>query len=316
MSARFNPKYENPRNDALAQTLIISARSGYSIDGLKDLGYIVIRPYRDRGIVERFLREAWFRLGLPEDIWYSNLGGLCPRDIIVHDPLVTSGYLLHLVRMFPDARIHFLYWNLVGNAKHLLPSELPASVHGWTYDRGDAEKHGLNYVQTLGYPTMFMCEKEEASIDLFFVGSDKGRADDILALQSELGELGLTTDFRIMPNGRFSRRKSFYSRPMSYAEISSIVARTKGILNICMAGQSGATLRDYESIFNQVKLITNNQHARSFFFYRPENVFILGEEPLSDLPAFLETPFSPIDQKTLKQCALNAHIDQIVQAEF
>lgn len=315
MNARFNPEYENPDENALAQTLIVSARSGYSIDGLEDLGYTVVRPYRDKGIVARIVREIWFRSGLLESMWYSSLRKFRPRDVIIHDPLITSDYLHHVAKTFPDARIHFLYWNLVGNAKHLLPDELPTSVHGWTYDKNDAERYNLNLLQTLGYPTMFMHKKEEASIDLLFVGSDKGRADDILFLQSELRALGLTTDFRIMPDGRFSKRKKFYANPIPYAELSSIIARTKGILNICMTGQSGATLRDYESVFNQTKLVTNNSYARSFFFVKPENVFILGEEPLDRLPAFLNAPFLPSDKEVLSKCALNAHIDQIIGAE-
>lgn len=313
MCAEYNPRYEQPDQEILECTLIVSARGGYSIKGLKDLGYRVEPPYKKASLAKRVIREGWFKLGLPEGVWYADFDG-APRDIIVHDPLITRNFLFGLQRRFPEARIHYLYWNLVGRARHLLPNDVPDFVTKWTYDKHDAEKYGLRLLDSLGYPTMYMRDRKVQDIDLLFVGSDKGRAGTILGLRDRLERDGFKVDFRIMPDGRFSRRRSFYSDPMDYEEIADLIAHSKAVLNVCLPGQTGATLRDYESAFNGIKLVTNNSNVVSFPFYKPENVLLLDAFSAADLRFFLDTPFTPIEGEVLKKCTLNAHIEQIVKS--
>ncbi len=313
MCAEYCTRYEQPDQEVLRNTLIVSARGGYSIKGLKDLGYRVEAPYKKASLGKRVIREAWFRLGLPEGVWYADFCG-APRDIIVHDPLITRNFLFDLKERFPGARIHYLYWNLVGRARHLLPDRVPDFVTIWTYDRRDAEEYGLRLLDSLGYPTMYMRDCKVKDIDLLFVGSDKGRAGTILRLRDRLERDGFKVDFRIMPDGRFSRRRPFYSEPMDYEDIADLIARSKAILNVCLPGQTGATLRDYESAFNGVKLVTNNANVVSFPFYKPENVLLLDDFSAADLRSFIDSPFVPVEDEVLKKCALNAHIEQIVKA--
>lgn len=313
MCAKFNSRYEQPDQEVLRNTLIVSARGGYSIKGLKDLGYRVEPPYKKASLAKRVIREGWFKLGFPEGVWYADFRGL-PRDIIVHDPLITRNFLLSLQERFPGAKIHYLYWNLVGRARHLLPKCVPDFVTKWTYDKRDAEEYDLRLLDSLGYPTMYIRDHKSQDIDLLFVGSDKGRAETILGLRDRLERDGFKVDFRIMPDGRFSRWRSFYSAPMDYEEIADLISRSKAILNVCLPGQSGATLRDYESVFNRVKLVTNNSNIASFPFYKSENVLLLGTFSAPELRAFLDSPFVPIEDEVLKKCALNAHIEQIVKS--
>lgn len=106
-----------------------------------------------------------------------------------------------------------------------------------------------------------------------YAGKDKGRSEEILSLQNEFEKLGLKTKFLIMPTTRVSKKKAFYSKPIPYEDVIKLVMESRAILNITLPDQQGATLRDYESIFNEVKLITTNKNIKFFDFYDSNNVF-------------------------------------------
>ncbi len=53
-------------------------------------------------------------------------------------------------------------------------------------------------------------------------------------------------------------------------------------------------------------LVTDNQAIAHYHFYRPENIFLLRERDLDELPEFLHTPFKPIprseERRVGKEC--------------
>lgn len=296
--------------------IFVSARRGYATKGIEAEGFRVYYPYKDRTLVGRILREIWFRLYLPEQVWYrKELLKEIPDGIIVQDPLITKKYLLWLQNRFSKTKICFCYANMVGNAKHLLPSEIPKGIEVWTYDRYDSEKYSLHLTKSSGYMTKYIGEKTEKIYDVFFVGKDKGRAEFLLDLQKQLEQMGLKTKFLITADGRFSKKKKIYSKPIAYTEVVRFDNMSKAILNVVMPNQIGATNRDMESIFNEVKLITNNVHIKEYDFYRNENIFILGEQPLTELPDFLENPYVPIAPEILECHTFDSWIKEVVYGE-
>lgn len=65
-------------------------------------------------------------------------------------------------------------------------------------------------------------------------------------------------------------------------------------------GQQGVTLRTFESMYFQKKLVTDNQAIAHYQFYHSENIFLLQERDLDELPEFLHTPFQPIPSELLE----------------
>lgn len=291
--------------------LIITARRGYPTEAFKKTGYRVCYPYKENNIIERIFREIWFCLRLPQRIWFRKIDENVD-NIIVQDPLITKQYLLWLQSIYPKAKIRFMYQNMVGRAKHIVPSEIPSGITIWTYDGYDSRKYGLNLLQSGGYYNYLIGEKREKIYDVFFVGADKGRGESLLKLQKQMERLGLRTKFIIAPDGRFSKNKKYYSKPISYTEVIDYVTKSKSILNITLPNQLGATMRDYESIFNETKLITTNRNVKNFDFYIKDNVFILGERDLSELPKFLTTPFVPIAREILTKHTLDTQMEEIL----
>ncbi len=293
------------------RVVFISARKGYATKGLRAEGFDVVYPYRDKTLFGRVIREIWFRSGLPERVWYTKIKrGI--DNIIVQDPLITKKYLEWLKKTQPKSKIHFLYGNMVGNAKHVTPNCIPEGITKWTFDMNDSKKYGIMLHSSGGYSTSYIGSKKAILYDVFYVGTDKGRGGYVCELEKQINMLGLKTKFIITANGKLSKKKGYYSKPIPYSEVIEYDNASKSILNIVMPNQIGATMRDFESIFNSVKLITTNQSIKDYDFYKEENVFILGERNLSELPDFLNSPFQPIEEKILKKYTIPALVEEIV----
>ncbi|MCE5342990.1 MAG: hypothetical protein LLF96_05285 [Eubacteriales bacterium] len=282
--------------------LVIMPGGGYVCEGYRNAGCDCIAPYIGKSLVPRVLRELYFRLHLPgQSLWYNRqvLHNPC-GNIIVRDPQSNVKYLRWLRANKRQARIFFLYGNLVGNARHILPAQIPAGIERWTFDRGDSIRYDMHCRKNIDCYDSFFLSKGETLYDVLFVGADKGRAEKLLKLQSDMEALGLKTCFYITSDGRYAfPRKKCYQPYLPYKKICELTSHSRAILNYCIREDESATQRDYEAAFNGVKLITNNRGIMQSDIYHENNVFILGTRPLSELPDFLRSPLRAVDADIL-----------------
>jgi len=291
-------------NVKIVDNMLIAADVNYktSIIAVRDNKTAAFTPYKDRNLITRILREIWFRVGLPENVWYNKeILKYASEAISVYDCLITKGFLMWLLENYPDSRITFDYCNLVGRSRHIHPDQIPDKIQATTYDKGDSEKYGMFFRSGGEFSSEHLREKQPIEYDVFYVGADKGRGEYLLELKRKFEEMNLRVKMIITADGRFAKRKKYYSKAIPYDQVLDYDSKSKAILNIILPGQVGATQRDYEALFLKAKLITNNKKARYFDFYKEENVFILGERPLDELPQFLEADFCPVKEEILEK---------------
>jgi hypothetical protein len=296
--------------------LFVTASTGYITNGLCKAGYTVMYPYNYKTIIGRIVLEIIVRLKLPQSIIFNKkILGFTGKYIIIHDTIITRRFLEWLKSKKPDVKIIYEYTNMIGQARNISPDQIPQGITVWTYDKYDSEKYNINLFSCGGYLNSYIREKREKRYDIMYVGKDKGRADYILNLKKQFEDMGLKTKFLIMPSTRISKKKSFYSKEISYEEVIKLVTESRAILNIALPNQKGATMRDFESIYNEVKLITTNENIKSFDFYDKTNVFIIGENDLNELPAFLKSPFSTVSQNILKKHSIDTFVEELISFE-
>ena len=288
------------------------AGKGFRYDGCLSEGFKVFSPYIDCNLKGRLLREAVFRTPFIKDNKFYNTEILNQKweYIIVYDALITKNYLYWLVEHFPDSKIIFKYENLIGRAKHIFPKDIPEPIEIWTYDSGDSQKYGLNLFDSYIYYPAFIQESKEPRFDVFFIGRDKGRGEYLLSLERELNKLGLSTNFIITADGKFSRKKDYYQKELTYPEVTDYLAESKAVLNIALEGQKGITVRDAEAVYFKMKLITTNKEIINADFYNPNQVFILTDDNYSEIPKFLDTDFNP-DLALLEKHTLDNFINEV-----
>lgn len=147
----------------------------------------------------------------------------------------------------------------------------------------------------------FPNESESASDikqGLYFIGYEKNRLNVLLKYKASFEKLGLQCSFLI-----FKRK----AKGISYLENIRNVSRCSCVVDIT-AGQAGISLRPLEALFFDKKLITNNKSIKEYSFYHPSNIFVLEEDNLNDLPAFVNAPVSVISKNIKEAFDINTWI--------
>lgn len=291
-----------------------SVKGAYNFDGIRNMGYQIIIPYRDHNLLMRCLREAWYRLHLPaKHLWYNPKCRTTEADLfIVRDVLITPEYLTWLRKCHPDARIILEYDNMVHTTIHP-DSVTDPSIEKWTYDIGDAERYNMK-LKAGGYYTSWKCTKTvPPAYDVVYVGQDKGRAPQLFAVEDQLKAIGLKTYFHICATRTYLRwTKPYYKSFLPYQSYLDLIGNSKAVLNIVQEGAKSVTMREVDVIYHKVKCITNNPIIRNSDMYHPSRYFILGEDPLEDLPKFLETPFVEVPEEMLYNGSYDRTIEKML----
>lgn len=282
---------KNQRDNILI--ILASEVRGYAGYGFRSEGFNVYVAYKPVSLWKRVLRELFFRVRIfPKSIWYEK-AILCesPDYLIVRDSLITRHYLMWLHRQFPKAKINFLYENMVGKSRHLYPMQLPSFVKAWTYDEYDSRKYGIPFHNAPYYFSTYVKPMKPKRYDLLFVGADKGRAEYVLKLKDFLNKQGYLMKVHIVAGSILDKKKNFYENRVGYDQIAEWISESRAILNIALENQEGITVRDMESIFNRVKLVSTNEHIVKTKLYEEKNVFVLRDDNWESLITFLKTDY-------------------------
>lgn len=199
---------------------------------------------------------------------------------------------------------HLWYWNHQSPSPSLSQRIKRVQCLGFqitTYDEQNANDFGLHW-----HPQFFPIAKvqqdysalHDISFDFFFAGYKKNREPEITALCQSLSSyhckfITVRTTQEYVP----------------FATYLQLAAQSRCIVEIVKPGDPACTLRPLEAIALHRKLLTNNPHIRQYSFYHPDNIFIFGEDDLSELPHFLDTPFHILPDEVLTTYDINTWID-------
>ena len=142
----------------------------------------------------------------------------------------------------------------------------------FTFDFNDAKNY--NYT-LLGFNYFSSCNVESSHLphsDVFFVGGLKGgRTEIIYNIYTWLTSRGVKCDFFLMPidnkNINHLPGVRYSQKWFPYEEILQHIQQSECIIEIMQKGQSGATLRYFEAVSMNKKLLTNNPYIVDFPFY-------------------------------------------------
>jgi hypothetical protein len=171
-----------------------------------------------------------------------------------------------------------------------------------TYDELDAEKFGF------GWHTQFFNVKPFQQVpslqnnsflyDFFFVGYAKNRVEEIQKIHSMLSSYAcLFVTIRTT------------SEYIPYTRYMEMAMQSRCIVEIVHTGDPSCTLRPLEAMAIRRKLLTNNPAVRNYTFYRPQNIFILGQDNPNDLSDFLHSPFEPLPSDIVESYDVNSWVE-------
>lgn len=138
-----------------------------------------------------------------------------------------------------------------------------------TFDPKDAEENSWIYCNQLysAYPV----EQKEISWDLVYVGAVKNRLKACLELINSSEQNHVRSFIRLLcfdkRVGKQLPAHVLMKKYLSYPELLEMTLQAQCIFDLTQEGQSGVTLRYYEAVVYNRKLLTNNPHITELPFY-------------------------------------------------
>lgn len=138
-----------------------------------------------------------------------------------------------------------------------------------------------------------------AAVDVYFIGSYDSRAPFLLQIFERLRRHGQS--LRVIMAGAAPGPRpaiagvSYPLVPTTYAENLELVPAARIILDVPHLDiHQGLSLRVFEALGAEKKLITTNPLIQGYEFYHPNNIHLLTDDDAA-LARFLSTPYVPLD---------------------
>ncbi|MBQ8261855.1 MAG: hypothetical protein IJZ00_06185 [Lachnospiraceae bacterium] len=301
---------------------------------LEKRGYqVLFRKFvRTAGFLDRRLCK---KKGIPARQYASEcmqkaiLKELEKKKVKVDVVLVTSGQALTEETM---QRLHEMYpkacflWNLWDGKKEIGTfSQLsPYFNHLISFDKLEAKQCGFHYMSDFylqEYPA------KEKKYDYCFVATNtepryrilqemlaKANTENVFVYLKETPDQRLIPSLKRLFSGeekRLAERKIFYNS-LEYDTMLEVFASSKCIIDIAHPGQTGLSMRPFEAMAVQSKLVTTNPEIKNYDFYNPNNIFVVQPDEIQ-MPGrdFLDGAYEAIPEEIYKKYSVESWCDQL-----
>lgn len=178
------------------------------------------------------------------------------------------------------------------------------------YDIGKRSEYADKLIPTTSF--WFDCYPlvEQSNNSLLFIGSHvKQRIEDIRKFYYAAKEMGISVEFYIGSQDPEKAKKELNLSDIHYFSFADALTYKENLQKVQEAGilldfqkntQHGLTLRIFESIGYDKKVITNNDTVVHYDFYHPDNIFVWNGNNMEELKQFMLRPYVPLS-KDLKE---------------
>ncbi|WP_027128197.1 hypothetical protein [Fusobacterium perfoetens] len=192
----------------------------------------------------------------------------------------------------------------------------------FSYDRIEAKKNNFIF-----RPTFFINEclnnlPKEKEYSLCYVGAlrDKKRYEYIKNLKNYLERNNLKFFLKLYVDKNTEKylpknydKNLIINKRISYLENIDILKKSKVVLDMKYQNQNGLTLRVYEVLATNTKIITDNEDIKNYDFYNKNNIKIIKNiDDIENIPVeFFKIPAIEIDKKIKDRYSVKGFIDEI-----
>ena len=106
---------------------------------------------------------------------------------------------------------------------------------------------------------------------------------------------------------KFDLKKLSFKK-LKHSEIAEIYSQSRSVLDINKPFQDGLTMRTFETLASDKKLLTTNSDINNYPFYDAENIMILNRNQIEIDAEFFKSDFKKIDPTTLEMMTLDSWI--------
>ena len=145
-----------------------------------------------------------------------------------------------------------------------------------TYDLNDAREHGFEYFGFICYSSFDDIQPDDTTSDIYYVGFDKGGRRETVELVYRYLSGKCNCRFDVVTNDKKIMNRTdtmpYLNQKIPYPTVVARVKSTNCILEILQENQQTHTLRWFEAIAYNKKLLTNNKNIASLPYYNPDTM--------------------------------------------
>ena len=143
----------------------------------------------------------------------------------------------------------------------------------FTYDLEDSKKYNFIYLNEHYYSKPKIEENKDVIYDAYFIGALKpGRTVELITLFEKLTSNNVNTRFDIVKNDihylQYQKENfNIYSKRLKYRDSLTNTTHANCIIEFLQKGQNAQSLRYFEAVVFNKKLLTTNKNVKKLSFY-------------------------------------------------
>lgn len=188
----------------------------------------------------------------------------------------------------------------------------------YTFEKEDAKEFNLKF-----RPSFFIddAKSSQKKLDCYYLGAlrEEKRYAFIVNFKKYCLKNGLSYKFNLFIkkkylNDSYKDKEILTFEKISYRDNLENVKKSKVVIELNYYTQKGLTLRTFECLANETKLITESKDIINYDFYNSDNIFIIDSvEDIDKIPkSFFEYPYNKVDNKIVKRYSFEGFIKEIL----
>ena len=235
---------------------------------------------------------------------------------------ITIAYIKKIRQKYSHAKFILYMWDSFNNRRKTLQL-LPFFDSKFTFDPDDAKKYNLNF-RPLFYVANYSQKKMEIKYDLVFVGTaHTDRMALVKRITAPLFKFNVKLYFFLSSKMLFWAKKITDRRfrkipykeisfvPLNHLAISNLIHQSIAVLDINHPRQIGLTMRTFEALGAQKKLITTNADVVNYDFYDQDNILIISRNNPIVNEDFLTRPFNTYSKEILFKYSIRGWLAEL-----
>jgi len=187
----------------------------------------------------------------------------------------------------------------------------------FSFEKEDCKKFNLNFITNWIYAESPIDSNTNFEYEIFNISTKDKRLPILFKISKILGGKKINYKFLVLDKQNSSTIDGieFFTNKISLDEVSTLIAKSKTLLDINRKGQNGLTFRVFESLGLKKKLITTNTDIINYDFYNPNNILLIEEKNPVIPTSFFESNYVDIPESILNKYTLDGWIERVVNSE-
>lgn len=223
--------------------------------------------------------------------------------IIFGAAFIKERHINLLREKFPRVPIVYYAWDSVDNFTNI-EVLLKLADYSYTFDPEDSEKYNANFLPLFYVKKDSTNSKNEYDVSTvmsFYVEKSESLNMILKCLPKEVSKnfyLRLRDKLYyyrllIFKKKKVDKIKQYFKfDSLKREEVFEIFENSKAVLDCPLPRQRGLTMRTFEVLAMNHKLITTNENIKKYEFYSPDNIFVVNKETKEIPSDFFETEFN------------------------